>query len=163
MPKMRSHVSKILPSLLMFQNNIFKRFKDMPKIIFPKINHKQSLLLIYKLLHDLSFVMFVIFLILILADAILPGVLSFHLSIPLFIFFMLLTLSIIGQIGRKFNLSYPLVSIRKNKFIPLFVIVIILLLGGSMLKFYLWENLLILSGTLCLLFLFYRIILRAEH
>jgi len=135
----------------------------MKKIFTFNFNRKQVMLLAYKLLHDLSFLMFVIFAGLLLTDAVLPGILSFHLSIPLFVFTMLLALGIIGQLGRNFDLSYPLVSVRKNKLMPFFVLIIILLLGGSMLKFSLWENLLILSGTLYLLFLFYRIILRAQH
>jgi hypothetical protein len=135
----------------------------MKKIFTFNFNRKQALLLVYKLLHDLSFLLFVIFAGLLLAEAVIPGLLSFHLSIPLFVFLMLLSLGIIGQIGRKFDLHYPLVSVRKNKFMPFFVLIIILLLGGSMLKFSLWENLLILSGTLYLLFLFYRIMLRAQR
>ena len=92
----------------------------MKKIFTFNFNRKQALLLVYKLLHDLSFLLFVIFAGLLLAEAVLPGLLSFHLSIPLFVFLMLLSLGIIGQIGRKFDLSYPPVSVRKNKFMPFF-------------------------------------------
>lgn len=130
--------------------------------LHPNLKQKQLILLVYKLLHDFAFILFIVFSGLLLTDAILPNFLSVNLNIPLFVFAMLLALGIIGQIGRKFDLHYPLVSIRKNKFIPFFIIIIMLLLGSSMLKYSLWENLLILSGTLYLLFLFYRIILRAE-
>jgi hypothetical protein len=131
--------------------------------LIKNLNHKQNLLLTYKLLYDVAFILLFLFSCLTIAEGLLPNFLSSHLNTTSLILVLLLILIAIGKLGEKLNLHYSIISIRKKKSIPFLVIIIILLLGGSILKFPLWENLLIVSGMLCLLFLFYRIMLRAEH
>lgn len=125
-------------------------------------NKKQAVLMLYKLLHDLSFILILFLTGLLLIEEVVPEFLASYISLPWLIIAILSLFSVIGHLSRKLNFNYEPVSIRKKKSIPFFVIIIILLLGGSMLRFSLWQNLLILLSMLFLLFLFYRIIFRAE-
>ena len=125
-------------------------------------NKKQALLMLYKLLYDLSFVLILFSVGLLMIETVLPQFLSAYISLPWVIVAILTIFSAISYLSRKLSLDYAPVSVRKNKAIPFFVVIIMLLLGGSMLRFSLWQNLLILLGMLYLLFIFYRILLKAE-
>ncbi len=137
--------------------------KNKITLFIKNLNHKQNLLLIYKLLYDMAFILLFLFSCLTITEGFLPNFLSSHLNVTSLILSLLIVLVAIGKLGEKLDLHYSIISIRKKKSIPFLVVLIILLLGSSILKFPLWENLLIISGMLYLLFIFYRIILRAEH
>ncbi len=116
----------------------------------------QFQLAIYKLLNDLLLLQLVFFAVMLLAEGILPGFMSAYVSLAKLSLLLFANLLAITMLGKKLSISFGRGSIHKNKLMPIFVVFAFLLLGNSMLKFELWENLLITVSTIVIFFLFYQ-------
>jgi hypothetical protein len=124
---------------------------------------KNIFFIAYKLLHDALFLLLISFIVMLIAEGALPGVVSSHISFTRIIIAILLILMFIILIGKKFQLTYLTPSIKKNRLLPVLVLLSFLLLGNSLLKFALWENIVITLSTLFLFFLFYQIIFNPKN
>jgi len=93
-----------------------------------------------------------------IAEGALPGVVSSHISFILVILPILLIFIFIILIGKKFDLTYTSPAIKKNRLLPVLILLTFLLLGNSLLKFAFWENIIIVISTLFLFLLLYQII-----
>jgi len=120
--------------------------------------NKDALLIIYKLLYDALFLLLISFIAMLIAEGALPGIVSSHISLTRVVIVILLVLLSIIWIGKKFQLTYAAPVIKKNKPLPVLILLAFLLMGNSLLKFALWENMIITLTTLFLFFLFYQII-----
>jgi len=131
----------------------------------PKISSlsKNTFLIAYKLLHDALFLLLASFIAMLVAEGALPGIVSSHISFTKIIIAILLILIFIVLIGKKFELAYASPIIKKNKLLPVLVLFAFLLIGNSLLKFALWENMVITLSTLFLFFLFYQIIFDSKN
>lgn len=131
-----------------------------PKL--PSFN-KNTSLVAYKLLHDALFLLLISFVAMLVAEGALPGIISSHVSFTRIVIAILLVLILIILIGKKFQLTYATPIIKKNKLLPVLVLFSFLLVGNSLLKFALWENMIITLSTLFLFFLFYQIIFSPKN
>lgn len=131
----------------------------------PKLSSisKNTFLIAYKLLHDALFLLLISFIAMLIAEGALPGIVSAHISFSRIIIAILLILLSIILIGKKFELTYAAPIIKKNKLLPVLVLLTFLLVGNSLLKFALWENMVITLSTLFLFFLFYQIIFNPKR
>lgn len=130
----------------------------MKKIIISK----NELLLAYKLLHDLLSLLLLTFAGILIAEGLLPGLISSKIGIGKLMIFIIIVLATIAWLGKNLDLTYAKIKINKNKILPPVILLSFLLIGNSLLKFTLWENLIITLATLFIFFLIYEIICHKE-
>jgi hypothetical protein len=124
---------------------------------------KNMLLITYKLLYDALLLLLVSFIAMLVAEGALPGLVSSHISFSKIILVIFLVLGGIIFIGSKFHLIYEKPDIKKNKLLPVLILFTFLLIGNSLLKFALWENMIITLATLFFFFLFYQLIFGSKN
>lgn len=132
------------------------------KKIKKTLSNKNFLTLIYKLLHDTFFILLFSFTLILIAEGLLPGIASSHLSLAKMAIGLLATLGGIIAIGRKIEYVYPKTRLNKSKLLPFLIIMSFLLIGTSLLRFALWENILITILTLFFFILFYHLLFLNE-
>jgi hypothetical protein len=133
------------------------------KKIFAFFSQKNNIMIAYKLLHDALLLLLLSFAAILVAEGALPGLVSSHISLARLAIIILVVLGIIIFIGKNFQISYEKPNIKKSRLLPALVLFAFLLIGNSLLKFALWENLIITLVTLFLFFLFYQIIFSSEN
>jgi hypothetical protein len=131
----------------------------MPKL--PTIS-QDTFIVIYKLLHDALLLLLASFAAMLIAEGALPGIISEHISLARFAVVILAVLGAIVWIGKKFQITYEKPAIKKNRLLPVLILLAFLLIGNSLLKFALWENMFITLATLFLFFLLYQVIFESE-
>ena len=120
------------------------------------LKNSQFYLLIYKLLHDLLFLVIATAFVSIIIEGAIPGFLSQQLS-PLRIYVILvILLFVISLLGNKLAIDYPQKISKKSPLAALSVVFLFLIIGNSMLKFALWQNLIITLTTTAIAFLLYK-------
>lgn len=126
------------------------------------IVNKSVLLLTYKLAHDLLLLLLLIFAATLAAEGMLPGLISSKISFSKITISLFLVLMLITYLGKKLNITYVKTKISKNRILPAMILFSFLLIGSSMLKFTLWENISITIITLFIFFLLYEILFSSE-
>lgn len=130
---------------------------------FKKITvKKDSLLLAYKLLYDLLLLLLLTFTGTLIAEGLLPGLVSSKISFSKLTLSLILTLALIVWLGKKLDITYSQIKINKSKILPLLVMLSFLLIGNSLLKFSFWENIIITLSTLFAFFLFFELFYSSE-
>lgn len=129
-----------------------------------KIHFNKNILLIaYKLLHDALLLVLLAFSATLVADALLPGLITSKVSFGKITLILVATVGSIIYLGKVLSISYPQKKINKNKILPALILFSFLLIGNSMLKFTFWENIIITLATLFIFFLFYELIFSSEE
>lgn len=128
------------------------RKTDLLKFIKSKDIHMAT----YKLLNDLLLLLLVAFIGTMLAEGILPGIITSQIGFTGIASAVLLVMIAIIWIGSKYQIRYERPSLRGAGLVPVLALVSFLLLGNSMLKFELWENMIITASTLLFMFLLYQ-------
>jgi uncharacterized membrane protein len=113
--------------------------------------NKDAILIAYKLLHDFLALLLFTFAATLVAEGLLPGLISSKISFSKMTISIFLVLALIAYLGKNLNITYSRIKKSKNKYMPMIVFLSFLLIGNSLLKFSLWENILI---TLITLFIF---------
>ena len=124
--------------------------------------NKSLLLLAYKLLYDMLLLGLITLTGVLLADGLLPGLLTSKISFSKIIIAIIAILASIAYLGKKLDLVYSQVKTNHGKTLPALVLFSFLLVGNSLLKFTLWENIMITLTTLFVFFLFYELIFHDE-
>lgn len=124
---------------------------------------KDVLLIAYKLLHDALLLVLLAFLATLVADALLPGLITSKVSFSKITLILVITVSLIIYLGKTLSISYSQIKINKNKILPALILFSFLLIGNSMLKFPFWENIIITLVTLLIFFLLYELIFSSEE
>jgi hypothetical protein len=124
--------------------------------------NKNVMVVAYKLAHDLLFMLLLTLGAALLSQAVIPGILSSHISFEKLAIALLLLIAAITWLGKKLDFAYPATRLHRNKAIPLFLIFAFVLIGDSMLKFPMWQNLIITIVMLIIFLLFYQIIFSPE-
>ncbi len=120
---------------------------------------KNFLTLAYKLLHDALHILLFAFTLILIAESLLPGIITAHVGLAKLVILLLLTFMGILSLGKKLELTYPKKnSLHKSKLLPIPIIILFLLIGNSLLGLALWENILITITTLFILILFYQLL-----
>ncbi|EKE16368.1 MAG: hypothetical protein ACD_11C00018G0004 [uncultured bacterium] len=119
-----------------------------------ELDKKQLSILAYKLLHDSLFWLLFSFFVALLLEAVLPGIVSQNEGFLIISFLVFANLWIISHIGRKININFN--KPEKNHLFPLVILFSFLLIGNSLLKFSLWQNILITSATLLIFFFLFH-------
>lgn len=131
---------------------------------FKKITiSKNTLLISYKLAYDLLLLLLLTFAATLAAEGLLPGLVSSKISFSKTTISLFLVLAFIAYLGKKLDITYDKIKISKTKFLPMIILFSFLLIGSSMLKFSLWENIAIALITLFVFFLLYEIIFSSEE
>ncbi|KKQ51299.1 MAG: hypothetical protein US70_C0019G0004 [Parcubacteria group bacterium GW2011_GWD2_38_11] len=125
--------------------------------------NKNILLLTYKLAYDLLLLLLLTFAATLAAEGLLPGLVSSKISFSKITIILFLVLTLIAYLGKKLSITYNKTKISKNKILPIIILFSFLLIGSSMLKFTLWENISIALITLFVFFLFYELIFSSEN
>lgn len=135
------------------------------KIRIPKISISQNALLVtYKLLHDLLFLLLVTFAAILAADGLVPALLiSTRLSFSKIATMIILSFSAIVYLGKKLDIAHHPTKINKSKILPALILFSFLLIGNSLLKFSFWENIVITLTTLFIFFLFFELLFSPEE
>lgn len=123
---------------------------------------KNTLLIAYKLLYDLLFLLLITFALILTAEGVLPGLVSSKISFSKVIILIFLTLASIAYLGKNLHITYSEKKINKIKILPILILFSFLLIGNSLLKFSFWENIIITLTTLFVFFLLYEIIYTTE-
>ncbi|EKD46952.1 MAG: hypothetical protein ACD_67C00003G0004 [uncultured bacterium] len=124
---------------------------------------KNILLVTYKLLHDALFLILLAFAGTLVADALLPGLITSKISFSKITLLLVLTVGAIVYLGKKLQITYPEKKLNKSKILPALILFSFLLIGNSLLKFTFWENIVITLVTLFIFFLFFELIFSSEE
>ena len=119
---------------------------------------KNTFILMYKLFYDALSLALLSFAGVLVAEGLLPGLITSKISISKILIAIILILSVIIYLGKNLDITYDQPKINKNKILSSLVLFSFLLIGNSMLKFSLWENIIITLSTLLFFFLFYELL-----
>lgn len=93
-------------------------------------NQKNIFLIAFKLLIDMLFLLLIFFTLAIIADTLIPGIVSSHISFLKIIFVLLLNLSALFWVANKYELSATKKTINKKTVLPLTVLGAFLIFDG---------------------------------
>lgn len=127
----------------------------MRKLSFLKDMH--FFLMSYKLLYDLFFLLLVSSGLMLALEGVLPLFISGRISFSLMLAATTGTFLTLSFLAKKIGLSYQRPSSKKSILMPLLVMYAFVLIGNSLLKFKLWENLFITVLTLIIFFMLYTL------
>jgi len=130
-------------------------------INLPRIN-KDTPTVAYKLLHDALFLLLISFVAMLIAEGVLPGIISSHISLLKIALAIFLVLGFLIFVGKNLGIAYNKQAVKKNRLLPGLIFLAFLLIGNSLLKFAFWENIIITLVILFLFFLFYQVIFENE-
>ncbi len=136
----------------------FQKFQHFKTIARKKFSNRNFLTLLYKLLHDALFILLFSFTLILIAEGLLPGLASSHLSPARIAIVLVATLLGIATLGKKLDLTYPKIRLNQSRLLPVLIVVSFLLIGNSLLRFQLWQNILITLLTLFFFILFYHLL-----
>ena len=125
---------------------------DLRKICKDKDIHMAA----YKLLNNLLLLLLIAFTGTIFAESLLPGIITSQIGFTSIASAILLTMLALIWIGNKYQIRYEKLPLRKTRIVPILAFVSFLLLGNSMLKFDLWENIIITMSVLFFMLLLYQ-------
>lgn len=131
----------------------------MPKITISK----NAFLITYKILHDAMLLILLTFAGLLFTDALLPGLVTSKVSFTKVAIALTMITILIAYLGKKFEISYKEIKPNGSKVLPVLILFSFLLIGNSMLKFTLWQNIIITMTTLFIFFLLYELIFHHEE
>ncbi|MDD5396430.1 MAG: hypothetical protein PHW24_00020 [Candidatus Moranbacteria bacterium] len=123
---------------------------------------KETFLIIYKLLFDALLLACLTFGGALLAEGLLPGIISSKISFTNITVSLIAILAAIIYLGKNLDITYDQAKLHKGKVLSALVFFSFLLIGNSMLKFTLWENIVITLTTLLFFFLFYELLFASE-
>ncbi len=121
--------------------------------------NKNFLLLTYKLLQDALYILLFSFTIILIAEGLLPGIVTSHLSLAKLAIVLIATLTAIVFLGRKLGYTYAKTRLTKSRLLPVLIMISFLLIGNSLLRFKLWENIIITILTLFVFIFIYHLLL----
>jgi hypothetical protein len=123
---------------------------------------KETFLIIYKLLYDSLLLACLTFGGALLIEGLLPGMLAGKVSFTRIVVAIIAILAAIIYLGKNLDITYEQAKLHKGKALSALVLFSFLLIGNSLLKFSLWENIIITLTTLLVFFLFYELIFNSE-
>ncbi len=123
---------------------------------------KSVFIIVYKLLYDVIFLLLISFIAMLVTEGALPGLVSSHISLTKIALVIFLILGCTIFIGKNLHIAYEKPAIKKNRLLPVLILLAFLLIGNSLLKFAFWENIIITLVILFLFFLFYQAIFEDE-
>ena len=100
----------------------------------PKIS-ENALAIIYKLLHDALFLLLASFIVMLVAEGAIPGIISAHLSLARVAVVIFLVIGAIVWIGNGLQITYKSPALKKNRLLPVLILLAFVLIGNSLLKF----------------------------
>lgn len=122
-----------------------------------KILNKDLSILLYKIFNDTLFLLIVAYLLLLLAEGLLPGFSSSFLSFTKLTLLVFANLGLVIYLGKMNNVSFPAFDIKKNKlWVVLYLIFFIFLLIRALYKFSAWEIVTIVIISLLTLYYLYK-------
>ncbi len=127
-----------------------------------RLTNKNFLILVYKLLHDTLFILLFSFTGILIVEGLLPGLATTHLSLARIAIALAAILTSIVLLGKKLDYVYPKTRLSKSKLLPFLIVVSFLLIGNSLLRFKLWENIVITILTLFVFILFYHLLISSK-
>lgn len=120
--------------------------------------------LAFKILHDVLFLFLIVFFALLAADSILPGIFSSEISFTKIIFLIFSVLGAIYYLGNKKIRLEEKGIFRIN--LPIKIIFLILIIGfvaNSLIKFMIWQNIIITAVSAALLYYFYKLLVENKE
>ena len=127
---------------------------------FKKFNDRQFLLLSYKLSYDVLFLLIVAFVTALFLEAVLPGMVSHNNGFLTISFLIFGSIWSVTTLGKKLGIEFR--NNRKHHLFPFIMAGSFILIGNSLLKFSLWENLIITTVTLFIFFILYHTLFPAK-
>ncbi|GBE16728.1 hypothetical protein BMS3Abin15_00550 [bacterium BMS3Abin15] len=112
----------------------------------------------YKLLNETLLLLLLIYGLILIAEGVIPGFVTSHLSFMELTLVIFANLGAIIYLGKKNDFLYADFDIKHSKMIFVLVALSFLLIGNSLLKFNLLENLVITLVSLSIFYYFYKII-----
>lgn len=114
------------------------------------------LIVSYKLLHDIIFLLSTVFALLLIAEGIVPGFISAHLNTTKMAIIIFAVLGVIIYLGRKLKIKFEALQQMSKKWIIFLAIFSMLLIINSLLRFDWKEIIIIALATFLVFFYLYR-------
>jgi len=113
----------------------------------------------YKLLTDVLVLLLLAFVLLMVSDGLLPGIIfSSHVSFTKLILLIFATLGALTFLGKGKSYPHPDFNLRQSRLVFVLIALSFLLIGNSMLKFSYFQNTIIIFATLAIFYYLYNII-----
>jgi hypothetical protein len=118
--------------------------------------------IIYKLGTDILFLLLLVFAMLLFSEGVLPGFLSNSLSFTRITIILFINLGLLIYIGKKENYLFSGFTQIKNGLSIFLAIFAAVLIAASMLKFQVWEIIIMTAASIIILYYFYKIIFTSQ-
>ena len=134
-----------------------------PNKILDKILSRDLSLLLYKIFNDTLFLLLIAFGFFLLAEGLIPGFASSHLSFTKIVLVIFANLGMVIYLGKRNDISFNPSGIKKNKlWLAFFLIFFVFLLIRALYKFSVWEIIVIVISSLVIFYFFYKNTLKKE-
>ncbi len=144
------------------RKNGITKFVGIARKIVSFFANRDNQLIAYKLSYDALVLAVASFALVLIFESLIPGFISTRISMAKFVFAILAILGLILLLAKILKIKYVANPIKEHKFLPIFIMGTFLLIGNSLLKFALWENLIITLVSIYIFFLLYEIIFSTE-
>lgn len=119
---------------------------------------KDLSLLLYKIFNDTLFLLIIAFILLLMAEALLPGFSLSYLSFTKLVLLIFANLGVLIYLGKKNNIQFSEFDIKKNKlWLAFFLIFFLFLLIRALYKFSILEIIIIIITSLAILYFLFKI------
>jgi len=125
-----------------------------------QINNKINFSIIYKLLNDFLFAILIFFVLVMMAEGILMGIISRYIPLYLIILVMLVDIFAISLIGRSLKIEERKILDKKTTIFILVVVVLFLINSLLKISFYLIP--IIVIASLASIFLLYKVLIEED-
>ena len=94
------------------------------------LSNRENLTVVYKILHDILFIALIFFLLALIAEGLLPGIITTHVGFFTVITFIFINLIIIYALGKFLRIDLKNNTITKKTALPLLFVLILLILNS---------------------------------
>lgn len=122
-----------------------------------KSDKKNAMLMLYKLSHEITAYLIISFTLCLFIESLIPGMVSGNNGFLILSSLIFANILISARLGNELGISYQ--NAKKGFFLPIAIFISFMLIGNSLLKFSLFENLAITTSSIILMVIFNKIIL----
>ncbi|MCX6765916.1 MAG: hypothetical protein NT136_03070 [Candidatus Moranbacteria bacterium] len=118
--------------------------------------------LAYKLLNDALLVLIIFYLAVLIAENVIPGIISSHIGLTKITLPILIVIAAISYLGKKYNFTFRENEMKKSKLLLALTILFLLLISLSLFKFSMIAIAVIVPATFLIFLYFYKLIFSSD-
>jgi len=126
------------------------------------LSNRENLKVVYKILHDILFIVLIFFLLALIAEGLIPGIITTHIGFSRVVTFIFVNLVAIYALGNFLHINLKNNKITKKTALPV-LLILILLIFNSLLSISIYLNIFIILLTIVSGYFVYQVILEEKN